>query len=219
MAVSIIVCTYNDSHLLPKALKSCFEHDVEKEVILVDDASTKPFDPGAMELVKSLGVKYIRHDQNSGLSSARNTGIRHSKYDLIIPMDADDFFYPNTVKVLYDNMGTADVAYGNVTDSGMTHYPITEEPLRREHFLSRNPLFCSSLFKKSAWEKVGGYHVRDHAFYEDYRLWCEFFMAGCTFKYVPVTVYEHANRPDSMLKQLHSNGPFFTKIAQEPLMR
>lgn len=211
--VSIIVCTFNDSEWLKKCLPSCASQPVEKEIILVDDCSTKPLDPYVTQAIQDYGIKYIRHERNQGLSASRNTGISNSKYDLIIPMDADDYFYPDVLSPMIDAMtDDADIVHGNVTDSGLTHYPIME-PFRRDHFLQRNPLFCSSLFRKKVWTTVGGYMVLPHAFYEDYNFWCKAFKHGFRFKYVPVTIYEHTSRPDSMLRQLHSDGEKFKRIA------
>lgn len=215
--VSIICCTYNDSHFLKKCLPSCLKQNMDKEIIIVDDASSKPLDPFVTEFIAQHGAKYIRHDKNMGLSGARNTGVSNAKYDLCIPMDADDFFYddvfPPMVTAMTDDV---DVIYGNVTDSGITHYPIKEQ-LTKEHFLRDNPLFCSSLFRKKVWHAAGGYEVLPHAHYEDWGFWCRAFKNGIKFKYIPLTVYEHTNRPDSMLKQLHPNRARFVEIATREL--
>ena len=110
----------------------------------------------------------------------------------------------------------ADIVYGNVTDSNLTHYPI-REPLTLEHFLKDNPIFCSSLYRKKVWHDTGGYPEQYHVSYEDWYLWCKAFKKGFRFKYIPLTVYEHTNRPDSMLKQLHPNRQKFVEIATQPL--
>lgn len=215
--ISIIVCTFNDSHFLKKCLPSCFQQNVEKEVILVDDASSAPLDPWVANAIKTENIKYIRQEQNKGLATARNTGIAHSKYDLVIPMDADDYFYPNVLEQMLGAMtDDVDVVYGNVTDSNIIHYPIKEQ-LTKEHFLQNNPLFCSSLFRKKLWEHTGGYPEQYHVSYEDWYLWCKAFKCGFKFKYIPLTVYEHANRHDSMLKQLHPNRAKYVEIATQPL--
>ena len=52
-----------------------------------------------------------------------------------------------------------------------------------------------------------------YSHYEDYGFWCRAFKAGYKFRYVPITVYEHTNRADSMLKQLHCHGRELTEIA------
>jgi len=214
--ISIIVCTYNDSNFLTKCLPICFSQPGETEIIVVDDCSSVPMDKYLDECIINNKVRYIYHERNQGLSAARNTGITAAKYDLCIPMDADDNFYPNVLPQMAAAMtDDTDVVYGNVTDSGRVHY--AKQNLTKEMFLQDNPLFCSSLFRKSVWEKAHGYEVLPHAHYEDWGFWSRAFKAGCKFKYVPITVYEHLNRPDSMLKQLHPYRPRFIEIATRAL--
>ena len=163
-------------------------------------------------------IRVIRHEQNQGLSASRNTGMSQAKYNLLIPLDADDYFFPNSVKELHDLFGEEDVLYGNVREgtdnSGGVHQPITQ-PLTRNHFTQRNPLFCSSMFRKTTWERAGGYTVRPHAHYEDWNFWAKAFKAGCVFRYVPVLVYNHTYRPNSMVHQLGKEDHKYRRMALE----
>jgi len=215
MGVSIISTTYNDSHFLPKALSSCLQQDIEKEIIIIDDCSTKPFDLDAQALVSQHGMRYIRHTKNQGLSAARNTGIAAAKYPWIIPLDADDWFYPNAIKSLYEAKESFEIICGSCSDSGVYVPAIAREPLSPALFKRENPLICSSLFTKEIWNRVGGYVVRPFAHYEDYSFWAKCFKAGAKFKYIPITVYNHTSRENSMLRQLQSRGDYFRKLATE----
>ena len=215
--ISIILCTYNDAHFLPVALKSCISQPVEKELILVDDCSTKPFPPEVDKLLNDFKVKVIRHDVNRGLSAARNTGIEASKYSLIIPLDADDFFFPRSLRTLLSAVDDEhSIFYGNIVSAGGIGIPETGL-LTRAKFLSDNPLFSSSLFKKEMWYNIGGYKVRVGAHYEDWNFWCRAYMAGYKFKYVPTIVYEHVERGDSMLRTLGVDKAKYVEIATEEL--
>jgi glycosyltransferase involved in cell wall biosynthesis len=216
-AISIILCTYNDSHFLRKAIPSCLHQGVDTEMILVDDCSTRPLDEEVKRLISAHGINYIKKAQNAGLAAARNTGIAAAKADLIIPMDADDHFYPNVLGTLVREIHDADVVCGNVTDSGLTHYPtISRVPaLTKEHFLQDNPLYCSSLFRKKVWEDVGGYNDKHHTSYEDWNFWAKAFAKGFRLKYVNMTVYHHESRPDGMLRRMHAEREKFVKIATE----
>lgn len=217
--VSIVVCTYNDSNYLPRALKSCIIQNIEKEIILVDDCSTDPMNPEVSRLIednKDL-ITYIRHPVNSGLSASRNTGISASKYDYVIPLDADDFLYPRSLRtLLHFASDYHDIFYGFITSLGKVVYPIKEN-ISMGILLEQNPIFCSSIFRKSIWEKVGGYKVRVGPHYEDWNFWCRCFIAGAKFKYVPTLVYEHTERPDSMLRTLALDKDKYVKIATEEL--
>lgn len=214
--ISIILTTYNDSHFLTTAIPSCISQDMPKEIILVDDCSSTPIVADVQRLIDAHGIKVIRHGQNQGLSAARNTGIAAASSEYVIPLDADDWFYPNAVKTLFESVGDADIVAGYCTDSGTVYKPaIFNGPLTKEVFMDNNPLICSSLFKKSIWEKVGGYMVRQGPHYEDWNFWARCFAAGARFKAVDVQVYNHTSRPDSMLRILHPNGAFYRKLATE----
>jgi len=212
MAISIIIPTYNDSHFISKAIHSCFNQNVEKEIIVIDDGSSKPIEADAKELFNHELVRYIRHDTNKGLAAARNTAIQAAKFDLIIPLDSDDWFFDNILDRMESAMTEGvDIVYGNVFDNNW-HYPV-KESFTKEHFIRDNPLFCSSLFRKTIWEKSGGYMVRNGPHYEDWNFWARCFKAGARFKYADIDVYNHTSREDGMLRILHPNRDFYRQLA------
>lgn len=216
--VSIILNTYNDSELLMPAIDSCFEQDVPVELILVDDASTKPLVDEVSKLIWEDGkINYIRHNENKGLSAGRNTGIEAAKYDLVIPLDADDHFFPNVLgKMVATFSENTDIVYGNLWTNGFLDYPCAQ-PFSKDLMKRVNPLFSSSMFRKRIWEKVGGYLVRKGPHYEDWHFWNKCFVAGAKFKYADTVVYEHSERGGSMLRKLERQRSKYIKIATAPL--
>lgn len=219
--VSIVVCTYNDSHLLGRALKSCLLQNIQKEIILVDDCSTEPMNPSVLKMIEENRdqITVIRHPINVGLSGARNTGIAASNYDLVITLDSDDFFFPRSIRTLVHYASESnDIFYGFMTSSGRVAFPYSKE-ITKDVLLRSNPIFCSSLFKKSIWDKVGGYKMRHGPHYEDWNFWCKCFIAGAKFQYIPTLVYEHTERPDSMLRKLEIDKQKYVDIATEELRR
>jgi glycosyltransferase involved in cell wall biosynthesis len=215
--ISIVICTYNDSQYLPRAIESCLIQNVDKEIIVVDDCSTIPIIPEAMELIRNNKIQLIRHLENRGLSAARNTGIAVSCNDLIIPLDSDDFFFPRSLSGLVEVLSPEfDIYYGLMTCSGRVVKPYIGN-INRDVLLKENPIFSSSLFKKEVWKKVGGYKVRTGPHYEDWNFWCRCYMSGFKFKLVPVLVYEHTEREDSMLRTLGKDKKKYVEIATEEL--
>jgi glycosyltransferase involved in cell wall biosynthesis len=92
--VSVIIPCYNHAEYLQEAFESVWQQKYPAlEVIVVDDGSSDDT-KGVVE--KSAGVKYI-HQANQGLSAARNTGIRHSKGELLVFLDADDWLLPGAI--------------------------------------------------------------------------------------------------------------------------
>lgn len=92
--VSIVIPAYNCARFIGETIKSILAQEgaQEIEVIVVNDGSTD--DTG--DVARSFGPPVRVIDQpNSGVSSARNHGIRESKGDFIALVDADDYWLPN----------------------------------------------------------------------------------------------------------------------------
>lgn len=88
--VSVVIPTYNDADVLPRALSSVLEQSYTKtEIIVVDDCSPD----NTSKVIQSFDderISYIRHSKNMGGSAARNTGIQASSGEFIGFLDSDD---------------------------------------------------------------------------------------------------------------------------------
>lgn len=96
---SVVIPLYNKGPYVVRALSSVLAQTIQDfEVIVVDDGST---DEGA-STVKSIGDPrlVLIHQENQGVSSARNTGIEAARTDLIAFLDADDEWLPNHLETL-----------------------------------------------------------------------------------------------------------------------
>lgn len=83
MKFSIIVAAYNVAEYLEECIESLVSQnfpDSEYEVLIVDDGSTDGR-TGMIcdQLTSEFEVVRTIHQENGGLSSARNTGIKYSK--------------------------------------------------------------------------------------------------------------------------------------------
>jgi len=90
--VSVILPTYNRCQWLPQAIESVLGQTYAPlELIVVDDGSTD----GTPDLLKgySGGIRVIRQ-ANTGVSGARNAGIRAARGELIALLDSDDRWLP-----------------------------------------------------------------------------------------------------------------------------
>ncbi|MDF1875400.1 glycosyltransferase family 2 protein [Sulfurimonas sp. SAG-AH-194-I05] len=90
MQITVIIPTYNRYTLLRRALESVYaQTHMPHEVIIIDDGST---DATAQIQTDFPHVKYI-YQENKGVSSARNLGIRNSTCKWIAFLDADDTWH------------------------------------------------------------------------------------------------------------------------------
>lgn len=94
--VSVIIPTYNYGRFIGEAIKSVLEQTYPiAEIVVVDDGSTD----NTKEVVASFGekVRYISQ-KNSGVSAARNNGIKNSSGNFIALLDADDAWFAEKIE-------------------------------------------------------------------------------------------------------------------------
>jgi cellulose synthase/poly-beta-1,6-N-acetylglucosamine synthase-like glycosyltransferase/peptidoglycan/xylan/chitin deacetylase (PgdA/CDA1 family) len=97
--VSVIVPAYNEKEGIEAAVRSLAGGDYpEIEVVVVDDGSTD----GTAGIVERLGLPNVRviRVPNGGKSNALNTGVALARHDLIVTVDGDTIFEPDSVRML-----------------------------------------------------------------------------------------------------------------------
>lgn len=107
--VSVIVPIYNiEESLLRKCIESIINQTEKNiEIILIDDGSIN----NALEVCYSYkfltNVKII-HQENGGVSVARNTGLENASGEWIMFVDPDDYLIDNCIEVLLKNINEKD---------------------------------------------------------------------------------------------------------------
>ena len=110
--LSVIVPIYNVEKYLSKCLDSLINQTMnEIEIICVNDGSTDNSENVAKEYVqKDNRIRYI-YQENQGLSSARNTGIKASKAPYLMFCDSDDWYDETMCEKMYDTITKNDVDF------------------------------------------------------------------------------------------------------------
>ena len=86
--ISVIIPTFNTVDFVLRAIESVLNQTYSNfEIIVIDDGST---DDTRLVLEEYKTIKYF-HQENKGLSSARNSGIQKSKGEYLVFLDADDW--------------------------------------------------------------------------------------------------------------------------------
>lgn len=100
--ISIVVPSYNVEDYIDKCVDSICHQDYENiEIILVDDGATDDTYIKCDEWARRDARVQVIHQENQGLSGARNTGIRAAKGKYISFIDSDDMIAPDYVSTLY----------------------------------------------------------------------------------------------------------------------
>lgn len=105
MKVSVIIPVYNVVLFIERCLLSALNQTWnDLEIILVNDCTPDNSMEVVAEVLKvhprSSIVKIISHQQNKGLSAARNTGIYNSQGDYLYFLDSDDYLPLNSIELL-----------------------------------------------------------------------------------------------------------------------
>jgi glycosyltransferase involved in cell wall biosynthesis len=164
--VSVVIPCYNQAEFLGEAVDSVTRQTHPRvEIIVVDDGSRDA--PGSVTKGYE-GVRLIRQ-ANQGPAAARNTGLRASKGEYLVFLDADDRLLPEAIEVGLRHLNARP---GCAFVSGHCRYiaadggPMPSPPqlvVNEDHYkllLHRNFILAGStvLHRRECLESVGGYN-------------------------------------------------------------
>lgn len=99
--VTVVVPAYNEEKVICKSVDSLLNSDYENfEIIVVDNGSSDSTLEAVQEKFSDNSQVRIFHLKNSGKSAALNYGWRRARGEIIIALDADTIFLPNTISGL-----------------------------------------------------------------------------------------------------------------------
>ena len=178
--VSVIIPTYNREDLIKDAISTVLAQTYKNfEIIVVDDGS----EDGTAEVVRGFGderIKYI-FQENSGVSAARNNGIKNASGEYVAFLDSDDLWHPEKLEKQLSVLENNPEAGVVTTSSKYTTKKIRKYCTKSNILLTPNKVFCGTptlLIRKNVLEKTGLFDV-DMRFCED---WDLFFRASLVSK-------------------------------------
>lgn len=180
--VSIIVPCYNQAQYLDEALQSLQKQTyTDWECLVVNDGSPDHTEEVARKWEANDPRFIYVYQENSGVSSARNLGIKAAKGEFILTLDADDkyeaTFLEKAVTVLVNNPEIGIVSsWGRYFTAQKQLHMFQSRAQSVADFLFHNGVNNgSSLFRKACWEQVDGYDENPENGYEDW----EFYLRVC----------------------------------------
>lgn len=211
--ISVIVPCYNQAHFLEEALGSVLNQTyLNWECIIVNDGSPDNSESVAKKWCeKDNRFRYL-YQENGGLSSARNAGIKISKGEYILPLDADDIiaesFLTRLVSELIEDKSLAIVScYSRFFIENTTNIVNELKPKgdTYHYLLYVNQLVATSLYRKKYWIEVGGYDEQMKAGFEDWEFWLAITKRGWKYKVIEEFLFFYRKSKKSMLVDTINN--------------
>jgi glycosyltransferase involved in cell wall biosynthesis len=171
--VSVVIPCYNQGTFVREALDSVFAQTWKNwEVVIVNDGSSD----GTARVLDSIDHPSVRviHQENRGLPEARNAGVRASRGEYFLPLDADDLIHPELIeacaRVLLAEPALG-FCYTDLRTFGEETAVRRHGPYNFHRQLLYNDVTVTALVRKRAWEAAGGYDPRGPAGAEDWDFW------------------------------------------------
>lgn len=193
MKVSIIVPTFNSGEFLEKVLCNLkVQTYIDKEIIVVDNFSTD----NTMEIARRYADKVYQTGPER--TAQANYGIKQAKGEVIYLTGSDmtrDYDYISQALEKLES-GYAAVYASVLTDWQVTHFWGKVKALERECIIGTF-IESARFFKKSVWEKLGGFDENVIALEEDFQHRLD--SNGYKTAWIKAREY-HLHEDDSLLK-------------------
>ena len=175
--ISVIVPFFNSKNYIEQTITSILNQTFPYyEILIIDDGSK---DKGALEKlekIKKLDSRIkVFHKENEGLAATRDFGAAKSsnscKY--LMFLDDDDLIEPTYLECAYWTLETnkdAAWAYSDSVGFDKQQY-VWNKYFDSEKLKKVNELIAQALVRKSDFELVNGYELREKSVNEDWNFW------------------------------------------------
>lgn len=230
--ISIIVPVYNTEKFLEKCLNSLINQTLKDiEIICINDGSTDK----SLQILEKFANKdkriQIINQTNSGLSVARNIGIKKAKGEYIGFVDSDDWVDLNFFEQLYINVKkyNADIGVAGIkrVRSYKWKYHIKLE--KEEVIQDTNKKFkkCDVPEKCYVWNKIyklselkkRNIYFEPNVYFEDRLFTAQVLINLKTLVTVPNTYYNYWTNPNSIVKTKSKKKLKDSQYTKEKLMK
>ena len=199
MTVSAIIPCFNAETTIERAILSLLSQTTPvSEIIVVNDGSTDT----SGRVLEGLKLNHqqlkVIHQENKGVSYARNIAIQEALGYYILTLDADDYFDPSFVEKALIKF-SEDASYGAI----MCGYvrivkekkvkPYIPPKVSLASCLLNNGVLSCLLFKKEVLLMAGAYDTAMDKGYEDWELNIRILKLGYTFGVVEEVLFNYSD--------------------------
>ena len=199
--LSIIIPCYNQAPFIAETLDSVLAQTFTNwECIVMDDGSSD----NSGEIIKEYCKKDSRikyhHQENGGVSRARNNAIRHASGEFLLPLDGDDIIGPTYAEEALDYFREhpeTKLVYCLARRFGDMNGPWVLPRYKFEWLVLENMIFCSSVFRKADFDKTGGYNENMVRGLEDWDFYLSLLGPQDIVYRIPKVLFFYRTRPNS----------------------
>ena len=202
--ISIIIPCFNYGRFIEEAIRSVLAQTFKNyEIIIIDDGSTDSHTIKTLDKIRKQHhqIKII-YQPNGHISNARNNGIKASKGEFVLPLDADDTLEPTMLEKCYDVISKESklgFVYTYVNYFGNEDFVWKNQEYNFYDLLWANHPSVCSLIRKKAWEEIGGFDEAMKDGYEDWEFWIRLGKHGWFGKVIREPLYNYRRHVQSMI--------------------
>ena len=175
--ISVIIPFYNDKKYIEQSVNCILNQTFPYyEILIIDDGSKDEESLKKLEEVSNIDKRIrVFHKSNEGLAATRDYGATKSsktcKYLMFI--DSDDLLEPTFMECAYWTLETnKDAAWAYSDSVGFESYTYTwNKWFDSEKMKKVNELLAIAMVRKSDFNRVNGYGLREKAVNEDWNFW------------------------------------------------
>jgi len=214
--VTIIIPVYNVEKYIQRCLESVIEQETDElsiECLLIDDCTPDDSISIAQRIVEgycgSICFRFLRHEQNRGLSAARNTGIDAAQGDFLFFLDSDDNLasgaigkmfqakakYPETMLVIGQHLWGEAV----LPDYGSLRYLNDSAMIKRMFLEEELPFFAWNKMVSRKLVKDNSLYFAEGMLFEDVLWSSKLFSLVESVVLIPVVTYHYQENPKSIM--------------------
>lgn len=174
--IEAVITSFNQGPMILEAVHSlCAQTVLPRRILIVDDGST---DECALQVLKDIENAPdfpipvgVYRQQNGGVSSARNAGIRQTQTPMVLVLDGDDVLAPEYI----ESVSALLRAHPSMVaaSSWMRTFGVLDSVVRPtggtiRSFLPRNCCPATHILRRDMFDRCGGYDESMRSGFEDW---------------------------------------------------